>query len=307
MNEHELKGALRDAVVASSPPPPMDVAAALERGRRADRRRRATWGAGVAGLAVVGIAVGAALVPTAGGGAGPGVGAGPSNPAPPSVTLTGAPPPSAPSAPSSASSSTSETKPSWPDGQTDRTATSGPHADRATKLLADVGAALPAGLRAEDRERVGYPDHGPMTRVQGQYADTVDGVQVWEYTAITPLVRLGEPGVAKLRVEVETKGNNTIRGEACEAATQEPYPISGGTCEVVEVDGRRVGVVTGAGADRQRDTYDSAAFYRHPDGTLVKVGVSRAFGNSGLPGMAEVPLSARQLAALAADQRFHLE
>ncbi|GAA1270504.1 hypothetical protein [Saccharothrix xinjiangensis] len=306
MNEHELRSAMRDAVVASSPPPPMDAGAALDRGRRARRRRKATWGAS---LAVVGIAVGAVLAPNLVGGAGRGeapVASGSSEDTrPPSVTpaappsqpvgvTRGAPPPAA------------STRPSWPDGQTDRTATRGPRADRARGLLDDLRAALPAGLAGEDRERIGHPDHGPMTRHQGQYADTVDGVEVWEYTATTPVVRPGEPAVAELWIQVETRGNNRVGGEACEAATRHPHPLSGGGCEVVEVDGKRVGVVTGAVADPVRNTYDAGAFYRHPDGTLVMIGVSKAFGESGHPGMASVPLDGRQLAALAVDPRFHL-
>ncbi|MFC6089066.1 hypothetical protein [Saccharothrix lopnurensis] len=318
MNEHELKDAMREAVVASSPPPPMDAGTALDRARRAHRRRRATRGGAVAGLAVVGIAVGAVLVPDLVGGQGAGVppASSPSG-GPPSVTRTGLPsapvqvttagPPSRPSVTDRSAADPSGTRPSWPDGQTDRTATSGPRADRARGLLDDLAAALPPGLRAEDRTRVGYADHGPMTRHQGQYADTVDGAQVWEYTATTPVVRPGEPGVAELWIQVETRGNNRVPGEACEAATRYPYPISGGTCEVVEVAGRRVGVVTGAVADPLRNTYESAAFHRHPDGTLVVLGVAREYGESGHPGMASVPLDARQLAALAVDPRFHLD
>lgn len=309
MNEHELRSAMRDAVVASSPPPPMDAGAALDRGRRAHRRRKATWGAG---LAVVGIAVGAVLAPNLVGGGGDGVlvASQPSDEAPPrpSVTPTGQPsgPPVAvttatpPSAPAS-------TETPWPDGQTDRTATSGPRADRARGLLDDLRAALPAGVKGEDRERIGHADYGPMSRHQGQYANTANGVQVWEYTATTPLVRPGEPGVAELWIQVETKGNSRVRGEACEAATRYPYPLSGGTCEVVEVDGKRVGVVTGADADPGANTYEAGAFYRHPDGTLVMIGVSKEYGESGHPGMAAVPLDGHQLAVLAVDARFHLD
>jgi hypothetical protein len=199
------------------------------------------------------------------------------------------------------------TEPSWPHGQTDRTATGGPRADKARKLLDDLKSALPTGLRAEDRTRIGFAEYGPMTHHQGQYADTLDGVEVWEYTATTPVVRPGEPAVAELWIQVETRGNNRVRGEACEAATQYPYPIAGGTCQVVEVGGERVGVVTGAVADPDRNTYDSAAFHRHPDGTLVMIGVAKAYGESGHPGMAEVPLTAQQLAAMAVDPRFHLD
>lgn len=309
MNEHELKRALRETMVASSPPPPMDATAALDRAHGAARRRRATWGAGVAGLAVVGIAVGAVLVPNLGGGDRVDAAAPPEPPAalssvPPSPS---AEPSSAPPATTGTAVPPSDTKTPWPDGQTDRTATSGPRADKARNLLNDLMSALPTGLKAEDRTRIGYPDYGPMTRHQGQYLDTVNGVQVWQYTATTPIVRPGEPAVAELWIQVETKGNTHVPGEACAAATAHPYPITGGTCEVVEVEGKRVGVVTGATADPMRNTYDSAAFYRHPDGTLVIIGVAKEYGESGHPGMAEVPLTAQQLAGLAVDPRFHLD
>ena len=54
MNEQDFNEALHDVMTRSSPPPPMDPSRALERGRRARKRRRAVWiGAAVVPLVAV--------------------------------------------------------------------------------------------------------------------------------------------------------------------------------------------------------------------------------------------------------------
>jgi hypothetical protein len=307
MNEHELKSALQDVMVASSPPPPMDPAAALDRAHRAQRRRKATWGGGVAGLAVVAIAVGAVLVPNLTGGDGVArVGAqqpesnAPSA-TPPSVTVTVSPPPSA-GLPTTGTGLPAGTSTPWPNGQTDRTATSGPRADKSVAVLNDLVSSLPAGLKAEDKTRIGFPDYGPMTRTQSQFADYAGALEVWEYMAYTPVTRAEAAGVGKLWIQVETKGNNRRPGEACAAATAEPYPVEG-TCQVVDVGGKQVGVVTGG----SEGDLEQGAFFRHADGTLVIVAQSRTYQNSGHPALAELPLTPQQLAAIAADPGFQLD
>ncbi|MGW4112617.1 hypothetical protein ACWEFJ_17240 [Actinosynnema sp. NPDC004786] len=299
MNEHELKSALREVMVASSPPPPMSPEAALDRGRRAQRRRQATWGGAVAGLAVVAIAVGAVLLPqlTGGGGSGVGVAGGqPSDPRPSAgaAPLSGAPP--------------VDTRTPWPDGQGDRTATGGPRADKGVALLNDLASSLPPGVKAEDRTRIGFADHGPMTWRQAQFAEYVGDLQVWEYEARTPVVFPGEPGVGELTIKVETRGNTRL-GDlvGCAAATRYPYPVSGGTCQVVDVEGKQVAVVTGATRDGDANTLDAAAFHRHPDGTLVTVAYADEFLQSGHPPLSRPALTPAQLAALAADPKFHLD
>ncbi|WP_367137007.1 hypothetical protein [Saccharothrix sp. HUAS TT1] len=314
MNEHELKSALQEAMVASSPPPPMDPGAALDRGRRAQRRRQTALGGGFAGLAVVAIAVGAVLVPNLTGGGGSARVAGPPSGSAPVVTPTGLPsaPPSLTSMPPGAASGTqapgSKTSTPWPDGQTDRTATSGPRADKGAELLNDLASSLPPGVRAEDRTRVGFEDYGPMTRHQAQFADYAGDLQVWEYDATTPLVIPGEPGVGELSVRVETRGNTRLGDlEGCAAATKWPYPVSGGSCELVEVGGEQVAVVTGSAVDGGRNTMDSAAFYRHPDGTRVTVAYASEYLESGHPALSRPALTVAQLAALATDPAFHLD
>ncbi|MFI9009837.1 hypothetical protein ACIGNX_21645 [Actinosynnema sp. NPDC053489] len=308
MNEHELKSALRRVMVASSPPPPMSPEAALDRGRRAQRRRHTAWGGAVAGLAVVAIAVGAGVLPTLTGG-GPGVEVAVGGSSTPLVTTTGEPSADRPSVTATAPSGPGEnSKTPWPDGQTDRTATSGPRADKGAKLLQDVASALPPGVRAEDRSRIGFPDYGPMTWHQAQFDEYAGDLQVWEYQVRTPVVVVGEAGVGELFVQVETKGNTRL-GDlvGCAAATAEPYPVRGGTCGLVDVGGKQVAVVTGATPDAMDNTMDSAAFYRYPDGTLVVVACSSEYRQSGHPALARPALTGEQLAAIAADPGFHLD
>lgn len=318
MNEHELKNALREAVVASSPPPPMDAGGALEAGRSAARKRRATWGGAVAGLAVVGIAVGATLVPGMSGGSGGGVqvagqsslplttgqSAPPSSAVhPPTVTTT-----TSPSGAPGGSTPGSGTKTSWPDGQQDRTARSGPRADKGAKVLNDLSSSLPPGFDTPDKQRVGYEDYGPMRHAQAQFEEYVGQTQVWEYWARTPVVKTGVGGVGRLEVQVLTKGATEFDGATgCAAALRATYPVRGGNgrCGTVDANGKQVTVLTVDSPDE--NTLEQGAFFWHEDGTLVIVAQSKAYANSGHPGMAEQPLTQQQLAALAADPKFHLD
>lgn len=312
MNEHELKSALQEVMVASSPPPPMSPGAALDRGRRAQRRRQATWGGGVAGLAVVAIAFGAVMLPNlTGGGSGVQVAGGQSSQ--PSVTPTGRPgsaigTPSVTATPPGVPSATPGTRTEWPDGQGDRTATSGPRAAKGDRLFNDLASSLPPGVKVEDRTRIGFADYGPMTRVQAQFVEYVGELQVWDYEARTPVVITGEAGVGELFIDVETRGNTRL-GDlvGCAAATKYPYPVEGGTCTVVDVGGKQVALVTGAVPDGDDNTMQNAAFYRHPDGTLVTVAYSDEYLESGHPALSRPALTGAQLAAIAADPKFHLD
>lgn len=319
MNEHELKSALQDVMVASSPPPPMDAGAALDRGRRAHRRRRATWGGAVAGLGVVAIAVGAVLVPNLTGGGGVAQVGTQSSDVQSSGTLSVDPRPSSTSIPPSPSGTeTSDLPPPsaspgtgktpWPNGQTDRTPTNGPRADKSVAMFNDLASSLPAGLKAEDRTRIGFQDYGPMTRTQSQFADyTTDRLEVWEYLAYTPVVRGDAEGVGHLWMQVETKGNSRVEDvSGCGMVIRQSYPVtdSSGRCDIVDVGGKQVVVVTAAGTG---NGMDQAAFYRYDDSTLVIVAQSREYLNSGHPALAEAPLTAQQLAAIAADPKFHLD
>ncbi|WP_033437869.1 hypothetical protein [Saccharothrix sp. NRRL B-16314] len=315
MNEHELKSALQDVMVASSPPPPMDAGAALDRGRRAHRRRKATWGGAVAGLGVVAIAVGAVLVPNLAGGGGVAQVGARSSEVQSSETLSSDPRPSLTSIPPSpsgtdtsdvASPSSGDEKTPWPNGQGDRTSTNGPRADKSVTVLNHLASSLPTGVKAEDRTRIGFQDHGPMTRAQSQFVDyAADRLEVWEYLAITPVVRGGAPGVGHLWVQVDTKGNTRLRDlEGCGMVISQPYVRGDGRCDIVDVDGKPVVVVTGNGAE---NGMEQAAFYRYDDGTVVIVAQSKGYEFSGHPALAEPPLTSQQLAAIAADPTFHLD
>jgi hypothetical protein len=313
MNEHELKSALQEVLVASSPPPPMSPQAALDHARRTQRRRQATWGGAFAGLAVVAIAVGAVLVPNlTGGGSGVQVAGGQSSSpsSAPQVTPTDRPPSVTPSVTATPPSGPpqSNTSTPWPDGQDDRTATKGPRADKGAKLLNDLASSLPPGVKAEDRTRIGFADYGPMTRNQAQFAENVGELQVWDYEARTPVVITGEAGVGELFIQVETKGNTRL-GDlvGCAAATKYPYPVEGGTCALVDVGGKQVALVTGATANGDANTMDAGAFYRYPDGTLVTVAYSSEYLESGHPALSRPALTGEQLAAIAADPKFHLD
>ncbi|MDQ2588214.1 hypothetical protein [Saccharothrix yanglingensis] len=305
MNEQELRKALHDAVVASSPPPPMDPRTALGAARRADRRRKTTWGAGVAGLAVVGIAVGATLLPSHAGGGSAEVGA--SQPGTPTVTATTTVPPTTvtttvmPTTTGTAAPTSRGSAPSWPDGQTDRTATSGPRAAKGSGLVDALAGALPVGSITQERG-------GAAPRTQAQFVDYAGDLQVWEYLIEAPVSPSGAAaGVARVLVQVETRGNSRVRDlPGCGPAIDEPYPVRGdGRCDVVRVGGADVPVVTAL--DAGPTDYEQAAFHRHADGTLVVVAQSRRHPVARGPALTEPLLTPQQLAGIAVDPAFHLD
>ncbi|MCS7477445.1 hypothetical protein ACFFQW_22120 [Umezawaea endophytica] len=290
MNEDEVKSALHGVMVASSPPPPMDPGLAVEAGRKAHRRRRATWAGGVAGLAVVGIAAGAALLPgamssgpleAANGGSQP---AGDSRPAAEQGGgVVGEP-----------QVKSSETL--WPDGQTDRTATSGPRATKSVDMVPVLAGAVPSGLSVTGGAS------GVSVNTQSQFEEyTATGGQVWEYVVTAPVVNTdGSGAVGTLFAEVTTAGNTFPTG-ACEV-TERSWGIKG-TCRVVDVDGKKVGVLTSDGTEKR---FDQLAAYRHDDGTVVFVAQAKAFRED-IPALAAAPLTEDQLVKLATDPKFHLD
>jgi hypothetical protein len=297
MNEHEVRDALRDAMVASSPPPPMDTGRAVEAGQKAHRRRQTTRAGIVAGLAVVGIAVGATYLPSALNGGAVEAGSGPNGAVPASANEQ-VPSGSVPSEPSA---SVRKTGMQWPDGQSDRTASSGPRADKSTDLLPALEGALPAGFTGQGSQDV-------TARNQSIFVDyAAKDLQVWEYSATTPVRRTdGSGNVGTLHVEVTTRGNGISGGDACELALRAPG--INGDCTVVDVGGTKVGLVVSDGTGNENDrTFDQAAAYRYADGTMVFVCQAKAFRDSTQPALGELPLTGEQLAALAADAEFHLD
>lgn len=319
MNEHELKSALQDAMVASSPPPPMSARGAVAAGRAAQRRRKAAWTGGVAGMAVVAIAVGAVLVPQLTGGGSTEAGGPPLTTGAPPSTTTG---PSAGTTTGSDVGPTGSIDPSaskapWPDGQRDRTATSGPRADKSVQALNDLGASLPPTYQAVDKQPLTPGDtpetwHGPMRYTQSQFEDYYDGDrQVWEYMGTSPVTQQGTSGVGKVWIMVLTKGNRFGNvSSPCEAAPAVWTIGRNGECVVRDVGGKKVGHLTAGAAGvepHDRSDLDEAAIYRHDDGTLVVIGQGREFPRTGHPPLAGLPFTADQLAKLVTEEKFHLD
>ncbi len=134
MNEEDLNEALHDVIVRSSPPGSMDPARALEEARRARKRRRVAWaGIAVVPLAVV-VAVGPAVVADLA-----------RDRSADSMVAGGTSTTVAPTLTPSAAPTTRKTGDPWPEGQVDRTATTGPRADRSVTLMAELSSAVPVG------------------------------------------------------------------------------------------------------------------------------------------------------------------
>jgi hypothetical protein len=288
MNEEELKHALRGVMTATPAPAPMNGTAVLDAARHARRRHRATLAGGASAAAVVLIAAGAIIVPslTRDGGGSSLFGAG-GGPAVQPTSNTVANPP--------------DTKTSWPDGQTDRTARQGPRADKATQLLALVDASVPAAWRApaDLKPAPGVDWSGGLRMSQAQYADQVGDKQIWEYMVVVPVGANGKWG--RVAVEVHTPGGRD-EGEGCDLTAK--FWGMGGQCELVPVGDKQVGVAVRPTSDER---FDQWAGYRHPDGTVVFVGQAKSYFMTGLPATTELPFTPQQLAALAADPKFHLD
>lgn len=281
MNETDLKYAMRGAMDAAGGRPPMDEVAVLDAAKRAERRRGALLAGGVSAVAVAGIAIAAVALY--------------------GNSTAGTVIPAAPGDPTAVASQPEETRPSWPNGQTDRTATNGPRADQGVVLLDALTAARPAGFDAPTDltydPALGYVGEPRMH--EAQFVDRVGGTEVWEYRATAPVAAGG--GVGKLYAEVYTPGSD-YREDGCALAVR-LWGI-GGQCRPVDVNGTAVGVVTVAAEDRG---FDQWAAYKRADGTVVFVAQARTYTETGKPGLAQQPFTVEQLAALATDERFDLE
>jgi hypothetical protein len=275
MNEDEARSALHGVMVASSPPPPMDTGIAVEAGQRAHRRRRATRAGVVASMAVVGIAAGAALLPGA---------------------LTGGFLEAASGFGGASQPEAKSTETTWPDGQTDRTAKNGPRAAKSADLPPGLAAALPSGLALAEASKV---------YTQSQFVDrTATGGEVWEYQVLAPVVKTdGTGATGTLLAQITTVGNAFPAG-ACEV-TERMWGIKG-TCEVVDVGNKKVGLLTSDGTGDEK-RFDQLAAYRYDDGTVVFIAQAKTFtGDVQPPALDTEPLTATQLTVLATDPKFHL-
>jgi hypothetical protein len=284
MNEEDLNEALHDVIVRSSPPGSMDPARALEEARRARKRRRVAWaGIAVVPLAVV-VAVGPAVVADlardrsadsmVAGGA--------------STTPTPTP---------SVAPTTRKTGDPWPEGQVDRTATTGPRADRSVTLMAELSSAVPAGFSAPDLK---YPDGRAMRWAQTQYASSDGQRDYWEYQAIIP-VQQGDGVGLLLAMSITPDGKPAA--DSCTVAKR----FWGGTgpCTVVDVDGKKVGVSTAKGGGA-RNPYDQWAAYRYADGTVVFLAQAKQSDDGKRSPLTQPVFTSRQLAELVTSPQFKI-
>ncbi|MEV6413740.1 hypothetical protein [Kribbella sp. NPDC051718] len=252
MNEEDLKEAFHDVLVRSSPPSSMDPAVALHQGRRVRKRRRVAWVGAAAVTLTVGAVAGPTLIANLGdnGSTGPMVaGGGTPSQAVPTPKSGSTVVPSAPT--------TRKTGDPWPEGQTDRTASAGPRAVRVGALMADLSSSVPAGFSTPNLR---YPDGRSARWPQAQYA-SADGEQdYWEYMATIPVQK--DNRVGRLLV-MSTTPDGKPATSPCKLALT--FWGASGTCAIVDVDGKKVGVVTA----KKGSDYDQTAAYRYDDGTVV--------------------------------------
>jgi len=286
MNENDFREALRTTMASAPEPAPMDASVAVTAGRRAARRRTALSAAGTAAavLLIAGLAAGPARQWL------PGDGGGDGGPAP---AWDAAGVPSALPTPSAQDG----TKPVWPTEasgrpQQDATARSGPRYEQGRKLFEELLAVVPDGYTTPTGSaRDGIP-------LQDHQAAVED--KAWGYLASVAVRRHDRTG--RLLAEVHTVGNG-LPGSPCRLARA--FWMMGGECQVVTTGGIEVGVVVRPDQDNRLDQW---AAYRHPDGTVVYVAQSRNATNadSEFRPLTELPLTVRELAALAVQPRFHL-
>lgn len=294
MNEQDLKMAFQDVVVASSPPPAMDPGRALDVARKARSKRRASITGAAVAVLVVGVGLGSAFA---------------LNPQGTKDYMMGA----GPSSSSSSRPGVPDTRwgDEWPVGQSDRTATNGPQADRGRQLLELARASVPAGYDAPDLK---FKEPGLseiMLRGQAQISSNKgETPEIWQYTAYVP-VRKGEK-VGSLTVIVTTP-NPKDAAEPC-ALTKQLQGRPDAACKIVEVAGKQVGVAsvpdpgvkhTPEGGEI-RHWNGTWASYRADNGWTVTVLQQAEYSYSGHPKLDAEPFQSSQLAALAADPKFLL-
>jgi hypothetical protein len=293
MNEEDLKEAFHDVIVRSSPSSSMDPARALDQGRRVRKRRRVAW----AGAAVVTLTVGAVAGPTLianladNGSAGPMVAGNTPSQAVPTTVSTVAP---TPKAGSTVVPTTRKTGDPWPEGQTDRTASAGPRAVRVGALMADLSSAVPAGFSTPNLK---YPDGRSARWPQAQYA-SADGEQdYWEYMATIPVQK--ENQVGRLLV-MSTTPDGKPATSPCKLALT--FWGASGTCAIVDVDGKKVGVVTA----KKGSDYEQTAAYRYDDGTVVFLAQAKKTDLPGKSPLTQPVFTTQQLAEQVTSAKFKI-
>ncbi|MFG3640740.1 hypothetical protein ACGF3C_10790 [Micromonospora sp. NPDC047762] len=276
MNEQELREGLRSEMAETTPPPPLSTTAALGAARRTQFRRRALL-ASLGSAAVVLAVTGFAAVATPDGHVYRPAGQGPL-----------------------ASPDTKEPWPTGPNGQPqeDRTARAGSKYDQGVHLLTEAVSVIPSGYSTPEDPPNQSAEERTLRTHQAQFEDKVDGVDVWSYSSSVAVAQ-GE-GTGRVIVEVHAAGN-PLPTEPCDLA--QTFWSMRGECQVETVGAVRVGVVVRPTDD---DRLDQWSAYRHPDGVVVFVAQAARLDES-RPGLTKLPFSVPQLAALAADERFHLK
>lgn len=288
MNEQELRDGLREVMVANSPPPAMNPNAALDSARRAHKRRRATYAGSAAGVAVVALAAGTMFALS------------------PSESTLPIDPAAPPAVSNNDTAPGGKTETSWPDGQTDRTAQSGPQAAKGNALLDALKGAVPDTLTVD--LKAAYGSGRPVTGSQSQFVDYIGGdktKQIWEHLATVAVTPKAAPngGTGRIFVQVVTPGGAGST-DVCEVAKR--FWGIGGTCAPQQIQGKTVGVIAKSSDTR----IDQAAAYRYDDGTTVVIAQSKQPTNEGdgetpAPGsMTALPLTIEQLAPLVLSPAF---
>ncbi|RLK60573.1 hypothetical protein [Actinokineospora cianjurensis] len=270
MDEHSLRTALHEVMNGTPTPPAMDGDEVLHDARQAKRAHRARLAGLASAAAVVVVAVGAFALPGLGG-RGDSITVGSGNSSTPTVTTTG------PTA--------SDTGPKLPEGQTDRTQTSGPQADLGKNLLARVLAVVPGGYSAPTE--VAGSDI-PARAHQAQVVD--DNAEQWEYTAYAAIGKDDRWG--RLVVEVIPSFRGAV---GCDV----PREGMEASCVTTKVGDHYLPVYTATGG-----AYQWASFL-HPDGVRVIVTQAQEF-TPAVKALTAYPLTPEQLAALAMDPRLTL-
>ncbi|MGY4770359.1 hypothetical protein ACXC9Q_25895 (plasmid) [Kribbella sp. CWNU-51] len=290
MNEEDLNEALHDVMVRSSPPPSMDPALALDQGRRARRRRRVAWAAVAVVPLVVGVGAGPALIAnyTGNRSAGQMVAGGTS----PTTQPVSTPSPVSTTTPTTPT--TRKTGDPWPEGQVDRTASAGPRAARSVTLMNELSSSVPPGFSTPNLK---YPDGRSMRWPQSQYASNAGEQDYWEYKASIPVQK--DDRVGQLLVQ-----STTPDGKPAMAPCKLAQTFWGGTgrCTIVDVGGKKVGVVTTNG----HGSYDQWATYRHDDGTVVIFAQAKQSDHPKRSPLTQPVFTPRQLAELVTSAKFKI-
>lgn len=297
MNEEDLNEAFHDVIVRSRPPESMDPGRALEQARRARKRRQVRWaGAAVAAL-VVAAGAGPVLIANYTGNrseaplvAGD-TGTTPSASTPSASTPTRVP---TPTVVGTVAPKTRKSNDPWPEGQTDRTATAGPRADRAVTLMNNLSSSVPAGFSAPNLK---FPDGRSMRWPQAQYASNDGEQDYWEYMATIPVQKGDRAG--KLLVQSTTPDGKPAT-DPCTLARK--FWGGTGACTVTDVSGKKVGVLTTNG----HGSFDQWAAYRYDDGTVVYLAQAKKIDDSGRSPLTQPVFTNRQLAELATSAKFKI-